>query len=1050
MVLSPRPIAAVAAALIATTFVPARAEGPAATAPVGAKVDFNRDVRPILSDACFACHGFDEKERKAGLRLDTHEGAIAKLKSGDAAVVPGDLENSGLIFRVETDDAEMVMPPKKSGKELTPAQIDVLKRWIAQGAPWSGHWAFQPVRKPEAPKPANAAWPRGPVDAFLLGRLEAEGLKPGPQADPATLLRRVTLDLTGLPPTPAEADAFLSAVAAVGIDAAYEKAVDRLLDSPRYGEHMARYWLDAARYGDTHGLHLDNFREMWAYRDWVVRAFNEDKPFDRFIVEQLAGDLLPNPTADMLIATGFNRCHVSTSEGGSIEQEVYTRNVADQVDTNGSVFLGLTVACARCHDHKYDPISQKEYYQLFAFFNNIDGPAMDGNISRWAPFQKTPTPEQAVALAAADAKIAGLKTKAETEKARIAAAYDPKVDEKLAEVVSREDFAWIDDGPPAGATESGDGDFAPAGDVPVKTGRKALRVQAKGLMQKIIEAGGPKLKVGKGDVLFAHVYIDPRRPPKEIMLQWKTAGNWSHRAFWGDDKIDWGKAGTTERLRIGDLPIDGEWVRLEVPVAKLGIAKGTQIEGWAFTLFDGAVYFDESGIRTTTPQEGRTYPNLTAWIRDRLVDNGAGLPDPVKAILKKARDKRTDAERKQLIDQFLAAGWSGAEDAVAPIREEIVQAEAEKAKLDGQVATTLIFREKAGEPKPAFILNRGEYDQPKDKVGRAVPSFLPPLPSDAPADRLALAKWLVAPEHPLTARVAVNRIWQQVFGTGLVKTSEDFGAQGEPPSHPELLDWLTSTFREEGWDVKRMVRRLVSTAAYRQSSRATPEGLTKDPENRLLARGPRFRLDAETIRDQALYSSGLLVETMGGPSVKPPQPSGLWEAVAYSGSNTKDFKADEGVEKVHRRSLYTFWKRTAPPPQMTTLDAPSRESCRVRRERTNTPLQALLLLNETQFVEASRALAERARREAGGSTDDRLARMFRLAVGRAPEAGELSELSSALKDLTAHYAAKPEEAKALIESGATKPDPAADPRELAPWTMIGNIILNLDEVVTRG
>ncbi|MDG3007944.1 PSD1 and planctomycete cytochrome C domain-containing protein [Paludisphaera mucosa] len=1042
-----RPLAA--AVLIAATLGPAisRAGEPS---PTKAKVDFAREVRPILSDACFACHGFDEKERKAGLRLDTHEGALAKLKSGDAAIVPGNVEDSSLVFRIETDDAEMVMPPKKSGKSLTPEQADVLKRWVAEGASWSGHWAFTPVAKPEAPKTADAAWARGPIDAFLLARIEAEGLKPSAAADPTTLLRRATLDLTGLPPTIAEVDAFLAAVAAVGLDPAYEKAVDRLLDSPRYGEHMARYWLDAARYGDTHGLHLDNFREMWAYRDWVVKAFNEDKPFDRFIIEQLAGDLLPDPTPDQLVATGFNRCHVSTSEGGSIEQEVYTRNVADQVDTNGSVFLGLTVGCARCHDHKYDPITQKEYYQFFAFFNNIDGPAMDGNKSRWEPILKTPTREQAEKIARNDAKLAELKAKVASEAARFAASYDVKVDAGLSEVVRRDDYTWIDDEPPAGAAASGTGEFVAAPDHPVKTGRAALRIEAKGLTQKIVEANGPKLKVGKGDSLFTHVYLDPRNPPREVMLQWKTGGAWSRRAVWGENLIDWGKDGSVERLRIGDLPADGAWVRLEVPAAKLDLAPGTLIEGWAFTLFDGVAYFDEAGLRTWTPQEGQSYENLTAWIRARLVDDGAGLPDPLKAIVKKPRGERTEAERKLLVDRFLADGWIDAKKAVQPIRDEIARVEAERNKLEEKISTTLIFRERKGDPKPAFVLNRGEYDQPKDQVGRVVPAFLPPLPSDAPADRLGLARWLVAPEHPLTARVAVNRFWQQLFGTGLVKTSEDFGAQGEPPSHPELLDWLAVTFREEGWDVKRMMKRLVTTAAYRQTAKATPEGLAKDPGNRLLARGPRFRLDAETLRDQAFFAAGVLVETMGGPSVKPPQPGGLWEAVAYVGSDTGVFKADEGVDKVHRRSLYTFWKRTAPPPQMATLDAPSRESCRVRRERTNTPLQALLLLNEPQYVEASRGLAERALRESGATTEERLAHMFRLAAARTPDAADLAELTAALKDFSAHYAGKPDEAKALIEAGATKPDPALEARELAAWTMIANIILNLDEVVTRG
>jgi Protein of unknown function (DUF1553)/Protein of unknown function (DUF1549)/Planctomycete cytochrome C len=1044
------------AGMIATAAVAGVTRGGdvAPTAPAPAKprpVNFAREVRPILSDNCFACHGPDDKQRKAKLRLDVHESVLAKLESGDAAVVPGKPDDSSLIFRVETDDAEMLMPPKHSGKSLNPQQIDVLKRWIAEGAPWGEHWAFEPPAKTEPPaeSASNKDWARNAIDRFLLARIEAEGLKPSREADPILLLRRVYLDLTGLPPTPAEVDAF-QADAAKGLDPAYEKVVDRLLDSPRYGEHMARFWLDAARYGDTHGLHLDNFREMWPYRDWVVNAFNANKPFDQFVVEQLAGDLLPNPTQDQLIATGFNRCHVSTSEGGSIEEEVYVRNVVDQVDTNGTVFLGLTVGCARCHDHKYDPVRQKDYYQLFAFFNNIDGPALDGNVSKWAPILQVPSPEQSAAIKAADAQLAELRGKLSAESTKIVASYDPKRDEGQSEVVQRSDYVWIDDAAPAGASIQGDGEFVGKPDHPVFRGASSLRVEASGLKQKIIEAGGPKLKVGEGDAFFAYVFIDPLNPPKEIMLQWRIGGQWSRRAFWGENVIPWGQDGTPERTRFGDLPASGKWVRLDVAAKSIGIAPGTVVDGWAFTLHDGVAYWDAAGLETWTPQEGQTFDSLTAWIRARKVDGGAGLTDPLKAIVKKPRAQRTDDERKQLLASFVENGWTTSRAILEPIRQRIAQTEAERKKVDEAISTTLVFRERTGEPKQAFVLNRGEYDQRRDKVGRSTPSFLPPLPAGAPVDRLGFARWLVAPNHPLTARVAVNRFWLHVFGTGIVKTAEDFGAQGEPPSHPELLDWLAVQFREEGWDVKRFVKRMVMSAAYRQTSQTSPESLAKDPDNRLLSRGPRFRLDAETLRDQAFFVSGMLVERMGGPSVKPPQPAGLWEAVAYTGSNTARFTADTGVEKVHRRSLYTFWKRTSPPPQMTTLDAPSRESCQVRRERTNTPLQALLLLNEPQYVEASRVLAERTLREAKPSPEERLRHMFRLATARQPDARDLAELSAALKDLSAHYAKQPDAAKALIQTGESKPDPKLDPSELAVWTMIGNILLNLDEVVTKG
>jgi hypothetical protein len=514
--------------------------------------------------------------------------------------------------------------------------------------------------------------------------------------------------------------------------------------------------------------------------------------------------------------------------------------------------------------------------------------------------------------------------------------------------------------------------------------------------------------------------------------------------------IDRGKDGTSERLRIGDLPTTGKWVRLGVEVKKLGLKPGTLIDGWAFTQHDGTVYWDRAGIETWTPQEGQVFDSLTAWIRARRADDGAGLPDGLKPILAAERSKRTETQKNDLLLQFVEHGYSGTRSLFDPLHTELAKDERERSRIDGQIPTTLVFRERGGEPRPAFLLNRGEYDQRRDKVGRATPAFLPPLPPGAPLNRLGLARWLVAPNHPLTARVAVNRFWLQIFGTGLVKTAEDFGSQGEPPSHPELLDWLAVQFQDDGWDVKRFMKRLVMSATYMQSSRLTPEGLARDPANRLLARGPRFRLDAEIVRDQAFFLGGMLVERIGGPSVKPPQPAGLWEAVGYTDSNTARFTADSGAEKVQRRSLYTFWKRTSPPPQMTALDAPSRESCQVRRERTNTPLQALLLLNEPQMVEASRALAARTLREAGPTTDERLSYLFRLATSRLPDAQDLAELNKALQDFTAHYTKDGDAAKSLINLGASRPDPRCHPGELAAWTMIGNVILNLDEVLTKG
>ncbi len=932
-------------------------------------IDFTRQIRPILAENCFACHGPDEKKRRARLRLDTKEGALGH----SGLVVPGKADESDLFARVTSKDAAEQMPPPKSGKKLTPAQIDLLRKWIDAGAPWSEHWAFVPPKRPALPKVKDAAWAREPIDRFILAGLEAEGLKPSPEADRVTLARRLTFDLTGLPPTPAEVDAF---VADKSPDA-YEKLVDRLLESPRYGEHMARYWLDSARYGDTHGLHLDNYREVWPYREWVIKAFNTDKPFDKFVIEQLAGDLLPNATTDQVVATGYNRCHVSTSEGGSIDEEVYVRNVDDQVDTNGTVFMGLTVGCSKCHDHKYDPITQRDYYSLFAFFNNIDGPALDGNARDTPPSIRVASPEQ-------EAQLARIKQKADAVRAKIAA-------EAAKAESARADYVWIDDAAPAGKLEVGGAtnvawNFVGKDKHPVHSGDKSLRLAAKGLQQCVlIEAKAP-LQIGQGDTLFAYVHLDPKDPPKEIMLQWHST-NWLHRAYWGDNAIPWGKDNSTERLKIGGLPKAGEWVRLEVPAAKVGLKPGDVVTGWAFTQQGGVAYWDRAGLVTRAP--------------------------------------------------------------LAPLNAELAAVEKERAEVEKAMPTTLVFKERKDE-RPAFILKRGEYDQHLAKVSRATPLFLPPLPREAPRNRLGFARWLVDPKHPLTARVTVNRFWQQVFGTGIVKTTEDFGTQGELPSHPELLDWLALQFISDGWDVKKFMKRLVMSQTYRQTAKATPDRLAKDPANRLLSRGPRFRLDAEELRDQALYVSGLLAEKVGGPSVKPPQPAGLWEAVGYVTSNTRNFVADTGLAKVHRRSMYTFWKRTAAPPQMTTFDAPSREVCTVRRERTNTPLQALEMMNETQFVEASRALAERGMKEGGAKPEERLAYVFRLATARKADSKELAELLAAYKDHLAVYTKDVAAARKLIAVGESKPDAKLDPSELAAMTMVSNLLLNLDEVINKG
>jgi len=1013
-----------------------------------AKVDFNRDVRPILSENCFACHGQDPKQRKAKLRLDTRAGATAELEDLTHAVVPGKPGESEMLDRIVAADSSQKMPPPKTGKTLAPAQIALLRKWVEQGANYSTHWAFELPQRSSPPDVKDKAWVHNPVDTFILARLEKEGLRPGLEADRATLIRRVTLDLTGLPPTPAEVDAFV----ADKTPDAYEKVVDRLLQSSRYGEHMARYWLDGARYGDTHGLHLDNYREIWPYRDWVVRVYNANQPYSQFLVEQLAGDLLPNPTTDQLVATGFNRCHVTTNEGGSIDEEVYVRNVLDRVDTTGTVFFGLTVGCARCHDHKFDPIKQKDYYQLFAFFNNLDGPAQDGNANLPGPVVKVALPEQKDALAKLAAKLASQRQQIAAAVAQVA--YNPDNDPQEPEDAKPADYVWFDDDLPTAAKPSSDGGvngqwtWVTKPDHPVFSGNRASMRTAEGLSQHFFEQANPGLLVGEGDVLFSYVYLDPDKPPKEIMLQWNTTG-WLHRAYWGDNAIDWGKDKSTERMHFGPLPKTGEWVRLEVPAAKVGIKPGVAINGWAFTQFDGTVYWDKSGSVTKTPQGDQKFETLFAWVRTQQAIGAKSLPPAVQTLVKMETDKRSDEQKKQLRDYFVEHAYARTREQFAPLEQQVKALEKERADLENQIPGTLIFKERA-DLKPAYILKRGEYDQHGDKVERQTPGFLPPLPADLPRNRLGLAKWLLLPDQPLTARVEVNRLWQQVFGTGLVKTAEDFGVQGEHPSHPELLDYLAVEFVEDGWDVKKFMKLLVTSATYRQSSRATPESLAKDPANRLLSRGPRFRLDAEELRDQALAVSGLLVEKLGGPAVKPPQPPGIWEAVAYVGSNTGQFKPDAGNEKVHRRTLYTFLKRTAPPPEMSILDAPSREACVVRRERTNTPLQALMMLNDPQYVEAARALAELAMKNGNAEPQARIAFIFKRAAARNPDGKETDELIGAYNDFLKKYQGAAKAAKQLIAIGDSKPDPKLDAAELAAWTMVANLILNLDEVINKG
>ncbi len=1033
------------AALIAAS---ATILGTSAVTAADRKIEFNRDVRPILSNNCYLCHGPDKNQLQAGLRLDQREVAIEKRESGQAAIVPHDAMASSLIARILSADPDQKMPPVDSGKSLTPAEITILKQWIDQGAEYQGHWSFIPAVRREPPATKFPSHVRNEIDQFILSRLEIDGLEPSSEADLVSLIRRATIDLTGLPPTPAEVDAFLADTS----PEAYERMVDRLLLSPRYGEHQGRIWLDAARYGDTHGLHLDNERSLWPYREYVIGAFNQNMPFDRFTIEQLGGDLLPDATIEQKVASGFNRCNVSTSEGGSIDDEVLVRYAVDRTEALSTVFLGLTLQCAVCHSHKFDPVSQKEFYSLYSYFYSMSDRAMDGNVLLPPPLLKLPTADQQKLQRDLDEQSTLLQQTIVAELSKVNY-VDPLAGRELpadALTVTRNEMVWFDDDAlPTGAQLQGDSpwQFVPKTEGPVFSGEKSSTRTATALSQHFFTGAEPGLKISEGDSLYAYVYLDPANPPKSIMLQFND-GTWEHRANWGDeDAIGFGAKNTTAKRLGGALPKTGEWVRLEVSAADVGLQPGIKLNGWAFTQFGGTCYWDRAGIMTRSVAPPTEFHSQIAWEQAEFPTPNKSLPVPIQDALKIEAAKRTPDQQKQLRDHFVQYVNTGTRATFAPLFAKVTEVDQQKKNLEAAITATMVS-EDLPQPRDTFVLIRGAYDKKGEKVERGVPSVLPPLPDGVPNNRLGLAKWLVSPSHPLTSRVIVNRYWQQFFGTGIVKTAEDFGAQGTWPTHPELLDWLATEFIKTGWDVKRMHKLMLMSGTYRQSSKVSPSLLARDPENLLLARGPRFRFDAEVIRDSVLFASGLLVEKTGGKSVKPYQPEGIWEAVAFVGSNTREFKPDAG-ESLYRRSLYTFWKRTAPPPSMSTFDAPSRENCTVRRPRTNTPLQALALMNDKQYIDAAHKLAERIILEGGATAESRLTYGFRWVTARQPTSREMDVLLKSLERQTASFQADKMAAEKLLTSGDSPRNTSLDLVEHAAWTMIANLLINLDETITK-
>jgi hypothetical protein len=1020
-----------------------------ALAPAAAEepIRFDRDIRPLLSDNCFSCHGPGQQE--AGLRLDSAEEATRELDSGSRAIVAGDAAASEMIARIDATDPDVIMPPPHSKKTLTDAQKELLKRWIAAGAAYEKHWSFRPLERP-SPPPAKAH--THPIDRFLDASLAAAGLPVNTEADRPTLIRRLSFALTGLPPAPEQVAAF---VADTSPDA-YESLVERLLASPHHGEEMARHWLDQARYADTHGLHLDNEREMWLYRDWVVKAFNENLPFDQFVIWQLAGDLLPDATADQKIATGFCRCNVTTSEGGSINEELLFRYAVDRTATMTNAFLGLTGQCAVCHSHKFDPISHQEFYSLYAFFNSAADPGFDGNTRRTAPSLPVKTPSQEDLLAAINRELAPFE-KALDEAIAAAGYVDPADD---ASPSGRRETLWLADGWPDGAVvraspgaEAAWSEGTP--DAPAQAGNRFLDVVANGPVQVVATDGNSTFTVPEKGHLFVHVWLDPNDPPEAIMLQLRSK-SWKPGVVWGDQtdvpftdsrKSDHG------RVHAGPLPAAGGWARLSFDPHNLDLKTGARVTALAIVQVSGHARWDSVGL--SVPDAAATDPvrSFAAWWKEtaaRPADQLNYIPEDLRSLAQQGREKTTDpAAVARLRRYWLTHVWADPpeqliaaaadHDALRKIREGI----------DDVIPQTLVFND-LPQMRESFVMLRGAYDKPGDKVARGTPAFLPPLdvaPGQTPS-RLHLAKWLVSKQHPLTPRVAANRLWQQFFGTGLVKTHEDFGLQGEPPSHPELLDWLAAEYRASGWHTRRLVGLIVTSAAFKRSAVVQPQQLARDPENRLLARGPRIRLDAEQIRDQALFVSGLLVSTMGGRGAKPYQPDNIWEPLAFAGSNTRTYYRDSG-DNLYRRSLYTFFKRTAPPPFMVNFDAPNREQFCARRERSNTPLQALQLTNDEQHVEAARALA--ARSLATSTVDDagRIGWLFGTVLAREPEPAEAKLVAESLAEHRERYKADAAAADKLIRTGDSEPPAHVEPAELAAWTLVANTILNLDEALTR-
>lgn len=1022
--------------------------------PLSAKtIEFNRDVRPILAN-CMTCHGPAAGEGVAGLRLDAFTTATKELPSGRRAIVPGKPEESELMERVESKDEALVMPPASTHKVLSKEDKATLRKWIEEGAEFKAHWAFVTPVRPALPDVKDRSWPRNAIDRYVLANLEAHGLEPENETDRRTLIRRVSLDITGLPPTPEEVRDFLEDRSAN----AYEKVVDRLLASQRYGERMAMDWMDYARYADSNGYQADYERYQSRWRDWVIDAFNKNMPYDQFTVEQIAGDLLPNATMEQKLATAFNRNHRINTEGGVIAEEWRVETVIDRVETTSAVWLGLTSGCARCHDHKYDPLSQKDFYRLFAYFNNVpeSGSGEERPINH-PPTMRTPTRQQSQELERLQGLIARLDKKQQESVAKnLARAAHWKLNATLPIVenglIARYSFTpnaspnpkmsiWTVVGKPTfepgratGAVVTNNDSYLDLGEI----GKDLERGQAFSFGAWIKPANGEGSPFSRMDSNGAfrgwECSVFQGRPQAHLINMWpqnaiKIAAKqpipndkWSHvfMTYDGSSKAAGFK-----------MYINGKPVEVNIENDKLTDTIKTGVS-------------TKIGRRTNSEQFSGAVDDFALFGRVLKPEEVAHLASthPALSLLKVPFEERSEAQTKEI-----SRLWSLEHDKVFAERDKDLTSNKETlAKLDAAIPSTMVMQEME-KPRDCFVLERGQYDQHGEKVSAGLPDWLPSSPGDAPNNRLGLAKWIVSEENPLTARVTVNRLWERFFGIGIVRTIEDFGTRAEYPSNPQLLDYLATEFVRLDWDLKALIKQIVMSAAYRQSSEISAEKLEADPENRLISRGPRFRLTGEAIRDQALFVSGLLVEKLGGPSVYPYMPEAVWDETNFYG-NLRNYQHAKG-NGLYRRSLYTIWKRTAAPPNMLLFDVPARETCRVHRARTDTPLQALTLMNDETFVEAARVLAQKAILEGGATPKERLTYAFERVLCRPPTQQELGILTKSLDARIARYRKEPMEAKKLAITGEAPLNPGIDLAELAAYTVSVSAILNLDEAITK-